>query len=872
MAPRTIFIFLLLCSLGLTGLCPAAVTLSDAERQWLEKNRHRLVLGFNRHYHPIEFLSEEGRFEGIGADVFRLIEQRIGIEIPHRTPLPWSKLLDDLRAGEPVIAPVIVQTPQRSRYALFTKPYLEIPLAMIAKKNVKVAKSIEDFRGMKVAVPKSFAVREFLQERYPGLFRIVEVEHVREGLRDVAFDVVDLLVANIATASYHTEKQAIPNLHVVGELEMRYAYCLAVSNNYPLLHSILSKAVDDISPEEIDRIHRRWLKAPLVTHHTVRFLRIGFYVGGALMLLFLVNSLWLKARLRRSIAELSRQQEQYRTLFEEAPVGIFTSSAAHCFQRANKKMAEILGYPSREALVETVRDIRREVFTDPQQFDAFHQDLEKEGRIINQAFEFIHPDDDRHWLNLTMRRAVNEKGEVNFEGFCQDITSERKSKEAEEQSKIQLEYELFHDSLTRLGNRRRCMKEIWELVRTSRQTNIFILFFDINRFKDFNHTYGYSQGDRLLTQIAARIRHVLGEDGGAHRVGGDQFAVVRKVASEEEAMRLAHAIRDAVCTPYAVGPEHLEMEFSFGMALCGHGEPDPEKILRRSVLAHNEAKKTASDQIVVYDDLLHEKHVRRLSINRCLRPGLLRGEFFLEYQPILDVRTDRLHGLEALLRWNSGEYGLLEPAEFIPLAEESEQIIPLGEFAIEKACRFWTAAGLTEQNLILAVNVSGKQFDQRGFVKRLQTLLYRTSMPSHQLKLEITETALMKNAKETAAKQEELAAMGVHISIDDFGTGYSSLDYLRRFAADTLKIDMSFVQKMETDSKSLELVKAMVNLAETFDMLVVAEGVETEKQKRLLESLGCHLHQGFLYSRPLQEQDLPQLLRRFSPSLSLSAP
>lgn len=440
-----------------------------------------------------------------------------------------------------------------------------------------------------------------------------------------------------------------------------------------------------------------------------------------------------------------------------------------------------------------------------------------------------------------------------FEG--RDVTEIKKAQN-------RLEHEAHYDSLTQLGNRRQCIKAIYEMQVKNHLGGMSILYFDICRFANINHAYGHRWGDELLTSVAERLSRISEYGMTAHRVGGDQFAVLFRSKRPREAMDYARRVRDAVCRPYCLDREDVEVEFAYGLAFCGEPEKCVDKVLSQAAIAHMRAKKMKDVSIVMYDARIHQNFLRNLFLGKAIPQGVSSGEFFLEFQPVIDIGTEKFYGMEALLRWKSNNHGVISPGEFIPIAEENNQIALLGEFALEQACLFWEKSGFIKEDLILSVNVSGKQFAQQGFFKRVKTILERTGMPPRSLKLEVTETALMENARETVPKLENLRNLGVQLSIDDFGTGYSSLDYLRQFSADTMKIDMSFIQKMEKDGKSYELVRAMINLAQTFEMTVIAEGVETAAQSRLLQKLGCCVHQGFYYSCPLPQEEVPDFFKK----------
>ncbi|MBN1140680.1 MAG: EAL domain-containing protein [Deltaproteobacteria bacterium] len=842
------------------------LTLTGNEEEWLERHHREVVVLFDQNFPPLLYPASDGQTQGLAVELLSRMEKRLGLTFARKRVGSSTEIESELRSGRAVIVPAFVNTPRRNKYTLFTPPYIDIPLAVIARKGLKEKTSLSDFRGMRVAVKQGPAA-ELLNDRFPGFFEIVEVETIRKGLWDVSFGVVDAMVANLASASHFIDREGLPNLQVVNDEGILFPVCFATGARQPVLHAILAKTLADIPRSQIEELRKLWLKNPLITTERLRFLRLTLVLSGVAMLLFFLNAQWLKRKLQKSLRTISRQESRLRSLVEEAPLGIFTSTLDEGgrYLEANGKMAEILGYPSREALLSGVTSIRDQLYANPERRSQFLARIRRDGKIINEELEFKRPDGSRCWISLNMRRATRSNGAPVLEGFCQDISDLLTLREAEAEANRQMEFKAYHDPLTSLGNRRGCLKDLHEWLGNPGRGPLALLFFDIDHFKDINHIYGFSMGDALLIQVAERLKSIQETTGKAYRVGGDHFAAIGPAASFQEALELGNRIRDALNNRFQLEREQIEVSFSFGLAWQTPQEENADQLLNRATAAHHVAKRSEADHIIPYDQPLREQQLRRIAINRNLRGALFRGEFTLVYQPIMDARDNGLYGFEALLRWNSRAHGPINPAEFIPIAEESGQIVALGEFVLERACRFWTASGLAERELELSVNVCGKQFAQEGFLKQLKTILYRTQMPPHLLKLEITETALMKNARDTAVKLEQLKILGVAISIDDFGTGYSSLDYLGRFAADTLKIDMSFIQKMETDEKSLELVKAMTHLADTFNMDVVAEGVETEGQKTLLDTLGCRFHQGFYFSSPVPEPELMEYIRRHSP-------
>lgn len=469
----------------------------------------------------------------------------------------------------------------------------------------------------------------------------------------------------------------------------------------------------------------------------------------------------------------------------------------------------------------------------------------------------------RHTIQKSLERAALLKFEKEYQRRLEEEVREktatlRNEVEVRKQIQKQLEFEAFHDPLTHIGNRQLCMKDLHSFQNLGEEGYLGLLLIDVNSFKEINDSYGFALGDQLLMAAADRITHILAGKGEVYRVGGDEFAVLKRDETNGALSECFHTIHMAMNAPYRLGEEDLMVTFAAGLKISPLSAVDPEKMFNAVFFAHRQAKKETSggDRIVVYDDKVHQTYRRRLSLEKGMRPGLAAGEFFLCYQPIMDLKLGKLNGFEALMRWENPHYGFISPGEFIPIAEEAGFISELSEFALESACQFWVDQRLAEQGITLSINISGKQFLHQGLVPWITRILAKTAMDPHMLRLEITESALMINVGETIRKLERMRAMGIRISLDDFGTGYSSLEYLRQFPIDVLKIDMSFIQKMDKDPKTYELVRVMANMAAVFGLELVAEGVESLVQKDMLEKIGSYLHQGFLYSHPLAKDEL----------------
>jgi diguanylate cyclase (GGDEF)-like protein len=419
------------------------------------------------------------------------------------------------------------------------------------------------------------------------------------------------------------------------------------------------------------------------------------------------------------------------------------------------------------------------------------------------------------------------------------------------------------DSLTDLPNRTHFMQRL-EAALSRSEAPCAVLFLDLDNFKVINDTLGHLEGDRLLVSIANRLRETVGETADVSRLGGDEFVVLlENVQGQPELFDLANRIEQCMVPPFRLQGREVFVTFSIGIAVSEPGHSDPETLLRNGDVALYQAKTQGKARFALYDPSLSLRTAEWLTMQTDLRRALERQELQVHYQPIVETRSGRIRGLEALVRWRHPERGLLPPADFIPVAEEMGLIVPIGGWVLREACRQmrdW--AGLRpDPPLFVSVNLSVKQFYHPALVEDLRAILAETGLAPGTLHLEITESILLKDDDSTLQTLRDLTALGVKLSIDDFGTGYSSLSYFKKFPIDTLKIDRSFVRGLGGAVQDEAVTKMVITLARTLDLQVVAEGVETEQQQEFLLAAGCELAQGYLFFRPVPADAVEALLR-----------
>ncbi|HEX7808000.1 MAG TPA: EAL domain-containing protein, partial [Thermoanaerobaculia bacterium] len=429
-----------------------------------------------------------------------------------------------------------------------------------------------------------------------------------------------------------------------------------------------------------------------------------------------------------------------------------------------------------------------------------------------------------------------------------------------------MEYQAYHDALTGLPNRLLFRDRITIALAHARRSGrtSAVMFLDLDQFKHVNDTLGHTIGDRLLQAIASRLVTCVRAEDTVARMGGDEFTILlADIADRRNASAVAQKVLEAVRHPVVVDDHELYVSTSIGIAIFGEDGDDAETLLKNADRAMYRAKEVGRDNFQYAMAARLEIADSRVALERSLHQALQRDELVVHYQPMVEIATGRVVGAEALLRWMHPHQGLMQPDEFIPIAEETQLIVPLGTWVLRTACtqmKAWHDAG--HAWLRVAVNLSPRQFQDRELVSTVEKILDETGFPAPFLDLEITESTAMQNAELTLSILRRLKEMGIRISIDDFGTGYSSLSYLKRFPIDTVKIDQDFVRDLTRDDAAI--ISAVISMARTLNLRVIAEGVETEEQLAFLRRENCAEMQGFLYSQPLDAAAFEQALRNAS--------
>ncbi len=833
---------------------------------WLPAAAQQLRIGVYEN-EPKIFTDAAGEAAGIFIDLARELAEHEGWTLEF-VNCEWDACLQAVQRGELDLLPDVAYSDERARTLDFHRESALHSWSQLYGREGSGLVSLFQLQGKRVAVLRD-SVQHDIFEEMTGAFgiavEIVPAIDLAQAFALTARGEADAAIANHRYGSLHSPShRLVPTPIVFNPAQLFFA--TGIGRHPEVLAAIDRRLVewrrDDTSPYY--EIVRRWeasLRQPLVPAS------FWWGLGGALMLMLLAlaAAAWLRHEVAVKTRHLRESERKLATILDTVGAYIFIKDTALRYVYANRSIQELFNRP-----VQDIIGKGDEAFFDAATAERLQADDRRViavGRELTTEESITSADGDMTRTYLSVKIPLRDsRGRIyGLCGIATDISERKRNEEAI--------YRLaYFDSLTGLPNRSLMMKQLRGALSTDEGATVQgLVYIDLDDFKDLNDLHGHKAGDDLLCEVAQRLSDQLEESGDElARLGGDEFAVLLKGLSPDpdqacmQAERLAQRMLATLSEVYSLGDFRHHGSCSIGVALAEEsGEGAAEELLKRAELAMYQAKQAGRNTVRFFSAEVRAEIAARILMEADLRTALQKEQFRLVYQPQIDAEQ-RIIGAEALVRWDHPQRGEIGPGVFIPVAESCGLILGLGRWVLRTACRqlaLWEK-DTSMAHLTLAVNVSTRQFRSAGFVDDLLAIIHESGAARSRLKLELTETVLIEDLEEAAARITELSRLGIRVALDDFGTGYSSLAYLKLLPLSQLKIDQSFVRDVLSDPAAAAIARSIVGLGESLEVEVIAEGVETEAQLKYLAGIGCRLYQGYLFGRPAEVATLERLVGR----------
>lgn len=839
---------------------------TDAERSWLKDN---LTISFtgDPNWLPYEAFDKNGNYIGIVAEHLVLLEQVTGIKFKVSPSKTWTESTDKARQG---LVDVLSETDDSDlkSHLDFTVSYLSNPIVIAMRNNENYVESINKIKDRKIGLIKDYGYAAKIRKKYEDI-NFITVNDIQDGLLSVSTGKIDALLCTLALCSYTIPDLGLNDVKITGKTEFDTKLAFGVQKNLPQLLSILNKAISKISTEQQQAILDKWIKNKMVENidYTLIYQIIALSIFVVSLLVLWNYRLTKEVNLRisaekdlRDAQEILRfSHQRLLSHHEHSPLAVIEWDTDFKVVSWNKAAESIFGYSKEEALgrhavglivPESVRDEVSIIWDNLLKKSGgerhTNENITRDGRTVLCE-----------WYNTPLKDQFGNV--IGVASLADDIT-ERKS--SEEMIWKQANY----DTLTGLPNRNMFHDRLSQEINKSKRAglSLALLLVDLDEFKEVNDTLGHDAGDLLLQEAAHRISECIRGTDTVSRLGGDEFTIIlSELPDNTKVENIAQLIINRLSEVFYINGETVHVSGSVGITMFPDDATSIEVLMKNADQAMYAAKKKGRNRFSYFTKSLQDAAQARLRLTNALRLAVAENQFKVYFQPIINLTTGRIVKAEALLRWSHPERGIISPLEFIPLAEETGLINNIGDWVFKESARWakqWSQQ--FDEDFQVSVNMSPVQFksEQNIFTTDWAEFCQEFEMCGKNIVVEITEGLLLHAEPEVIDKLLWLRDAGIQVAVDDFGTGYSSLAYLKKFDIDYLKIDQSFTRNLKKGSDDLALSEAIIKMAHTLGLNVIAEGVETEEQKQLLAELGCDYAQGYLYSKPVPADELEVLL------------
>jgi len=844
----------------------AELNLSEGELEWLQENPTASFTG-DPNWLPYEAFDSDGNYKGIVSEHLDLIAGMTGLEFKMSPSETWTESTEKAKQG---LVDVLSETDDSDlkSHLDFTVPYITNPIVIVMHSRENYVESITNIDDRKIGLIKDYGYASKIRRKYSNI-QFFTVDDIQDGLFSVSAGKIDALLCTLALCSYTIAELGLNNVRITGKTEFDTKLALGVQKNLPELLSILNKAIKRITAKQQQVILDRWIKDKYA--EKIDYTLVSQVVAVSILLLG-IFAFWNR-RLSREInlriateSELKAAEEVLRLSHqrllshrEHTPLAVIEWNTDYEVTDWNQAAEDMFGYtkeemqgrnPTEKILPESAREAVYKVWEDLLQTrrgtSSSNKNITKDGRTI-----------ECEWYNTPL---VDQGGKViGVASLVDDITERKMSEEM-------IWRQANYDVLTGLPNRNMFHDRLaQEMLKTDRDKRpLALLLIDLDQFKEVNDTLGHDTGDLLLQVVGRRIGNCIRQSDFVARLGGDEFAIILHELNDNNHIEdVAQIIIGKLEEVFHLGDEIIHISGSTGITLYPNDAGDIDTLLKNADQAMYAAKKNGRNRFCYFTQSLQDTAQARRRLTNDLRSAQNNEQFEVYYQPIVDLKTGRISKAEALLRWHHHEQGFISPLEFIPLAEETGLINKIGDWVFRQStekAKHWSAR--FADDFQISVNLSPIQFklDNRLFISAWENYLKEIELPGASVVVEITEGLLLHAEPEVISNLLWLRDAGIQVAIDDFGTGYSSLSYLKKFDIDYLKIDKSFVNNLASNKNDIILCDAIILMAHTLGLSVIAEGVETEEQKKILADAGCDFAQGYLFSRPVPADEFEALL------------
>jgi diguanylate cyclase (GGDEF)-like protein/PAS domain S-box-containing protein len=816
-------------------------------------------------YPPYLFKDADGNTVGIVADTWKLWEQKTGVKVT-LLAIVWEQALQQLQSGRADVIEMIYQDPERERRFSFSAPYATLPVGIYAHKSIGGLATASHLSGFTVGVQKGDGCIFHLKQAGVQSFRLYN--NYEEMIAATRKGEIKILCMDDYPATYYLYRAHVDHTILRAFTLYQGEFHRAVLKGNEQTLSLIAKGMAMITPAEMTAIEAKWkgrsLQQELYYGQALWVLAVALIIAVSLVLLVFMLRLAVKrktAEIESKRGELELERLRLTDIIDATRAGTWEWDIQTGVCQVNHRWVEMLGYTLEAVAPLNADKIRSLTHPDDWQTALAVVERHLKGEIDFYECDIRMRHHDGHWVWVTDRGRLisrTSSGEPwMMRGTHIDITDK---KEADAVIWQQANY----DSLTQLPNRHYFNRHLSEAIAeaANHQQKLSLLLLDLDRFKEVNDTLGHRSGDELLIEIGQRIRQCLSDQMLVARLGGDEFAIILLEPACADVQAFGQQLLQEISKAMILGGERVYVTVSIGISQYPEDAVNTEEMIQHADQAMYEAKNRGRNNLRFFSLAIKEALSQRVSLARDLRVALENGELRDYYQPIVDLTTGKIAKAEALMRWQHPQRGLISPSLFIPVAEETGDIIAMGDWIFRQAARYaaqWQ--GMVGENFAISVNKSPIQFvDEKRMINDWVQVLQETQLAGKHLVVEITEGLLLNPDPIVEQRLLQYRDMGIQVAIDDFGTGYSSLSYLSRFDIDYLKIDQSFTRNLNAGNESYVLCEAIIVMAHKLGLKVIAEGVETALQRDLLVDIHCDFAQGFFYSPPVPAEAFEHML------------